>query len=261
MNSTGGWSNAVLYRTKSRPQLTCVSMSCILEGGSSFTSSAERISNGREKCLPARSNWILSLPRPTEASPTAVLICISIGKQLGKTWKLQIRPAAKLWSWLRNSPKLTLPVEWRFQRCEIIPMRRRNFGPQFASIPASMRPTTSTDALAWRRESSKRQSNRFKRLQEFARKIIRRLSSWEQLTQDSDIRLRPLPPMPALSKLRNSNWRSIRVMCAHYTWELFRGRESAIEKKPSHGPQKRWRWIRRTPRFFITWAASTRCCI
>lgn len=30
-----------------------------LKGRHSFTSSAGRISNGREKCLPARSNWIL----------------------------------------------------------------------------------------------------------------------------------------------------------------------------------------------------------
>jgi hypothetical protein len=36
------------------------------------------------------------LPRPTQGSPTAVLISISIGKQLGKTWKPQTRPAAKL---------------------------------------------------------------------------------------------------------------------------------------------------------------------
>jgi Putative Zn-dependent protease, contains TPR repeats len=32
-------------------------------------------------------------------------------------------------------------------------------------------------------------------------------------------------------------------------------------KEASHGPQKRWRSTRRTPRFFTTWAASTRCCI
>src|SRR5215471_16613764 len=44
------------------------------------------------------------------------------------------------------------------------------------------------------------------------------------------------------------------VMCAHSTWKLLPGREPAIERKLSHGPQKRWRWIRRIPRFFITWA-------
>ena len=39
-----------------------------------------------------------------------------------------MRQAAKQCSWRRNLPKRMRRVEWRSQRCEIIWMRRRNFG-------------------------------------------------------------------------------------------------------------------------------------
>jgi hypothetical protein len=38
----------------------------------------------------------LSSPLPTLDSPTAVLICISTGRRHARTWKLPIRPAARL---------------------------------------------------------------------------------------------------------------------------------------------------------------------
>jgi hypothetical protein len=98
------------------------------------------------------------------------------------------------------------PVERFSRRCEIIRRRRRNFNLQFASIPTSTRHITSTGALAWRKENTKRRSKRSGPQPARGGRTIRRLASWERLAQDSDIRQRLLPPTRDPSSLPNSNW-------------------------------------------------------
>src|SRR5215467_14175911 len=172
-----------------------------------------------------------------------------------------MRQAAKQFSWRRNLPKRMRRVEWRSQRCEIIRMRTRNFGPRFASTPPFMKPTTFTDVPAWHKESTKKQSNGSSQQRACGQRIIRRFASWEWLIRDSDTRPRLLPHMLDRLKLPKSNSLLIPAMCAHSTWEPFAGRELAEENKLLHGRQERWRWIRKIPPCFITWPASTRCCI